>query len=271
MFSRDLEMEDLHANLENYNVQLQQVEAALIAEPGSEELKKLKADLEEVIQITNELVQANIIAAEAAGPPEALPDEPKPVKEWKMYPISESCTMVAEVNRFKFLYHTSFVGDRCMAIWSKNNQLYEAVIDGISEGKAAVTFVGYNVTEINRLYLLRICDDVQPKKYIWDTKPKGKNQWQMEKERRRKKAQKKAQRLKQMEQEKETEKMKWKDFSSKAFSKSYKGIRKESIFASPDTETGRVGVGTCGISGKPMTRFVYQDKLVTGKLNTPPF
>uniref|UniRef100_A0A5S6QI58 Tudor domain-containing protein n=1 Tax=Trichuris muris TaxID=70415 RepID=A0A5S6QI58_TRIMR len=239
-------MEDLHANLENYSVQLQQVEAALIAEPGSEELKKLKADLEEVIQITNELVQANIVAAEAAGPPEVLPDDPKPVKEWK-------------------------VGDRCMAIWSKNNQLYEAVIDGISEGKAAVTFVGYNVTEINRLYLLRICDDIQPKKYIWDTKPKGKNQWQMEKERRRKKAQKKAQRLKQMEQEKETEKKKWKDFSSKAFSKSYKGMRKESIFASPDTETGRVGVGTCGISGKPMTRFVSQDKLVTGKLNTPPF
>ncbi|KRY20771.1 Survival of motor neuron-related-splicing factor 30 [Trichinella patagoniensis] len=157
------------------------------------------------------------------------------------------------------------VGDKCMAVWSKNNQLYEAVIDGISEGKAAVTFVGYNVTEINKLHLLRICENTQPKRYLWDSKPKGKSLWQVEKERRRKKAQKKAQRQKQLEEEKELEKMKWKDFSSKAVSKSYKGVKKESIFASPDTESGRVGVGTCGISGKPMTNFISHEKLVTGK------
>uniref|UniRef100_A0A915L7Q9 Uncharacterized protein n=1 Tax=Romanomermis culicivorax TaxID=13658 RepID=A0A915L7Q9_ROMCU len=28
-----------------------------------------------------------------------------------------------------------------MAVWSKNNQYFEAVIDGITEGKAVVTFV----------------------------------------------------------------------------------------------------------------------------------
>lgn len=34
------------------------------------------------------------------------------------------------------------VGDRCMAVWSKNQQYYEAIVEGISEGKAAVAFVG---------------------------------------------------------------------------------------------------------------------------------
>ncbi|VDP03514.1 unnamed protein product, partial [Soboliphyme baturini] len=183
--------EDLHTNIENYKLQLQQVEAALVAESENEELKKLKADLEEVIKITQELLQSSADGTPVANGNDPPIDDPKPVKEWK-------------------------VGDRCMAVWSKNNQLYEAVIDGISEGKAAVTFVGYNVTEINKLYQLRICEQTQPKKYLWDTKPKAKSQWQVEKERRRKKALKKFQRLKQIEEDKEAEKNKWKEFTAKA-------------------------------------------------------
>ena len=41
--------------------------------------------------------------------------------------------------------------------------------------------------------------------------------------------------------------------------KSKKGIIKKSIFASPDSTEGgsggRVGVGTCGTGGQPMTKF----------------
>lgn len=38
--------EDLAANLRNYLIQLQQVEAALTSDPNNEELLKLKVDLE---------------------------------------------------------------------------------------------------------------------------------------------------------------------------------------------------------------------------------
>lgn len=38
--------DDLAANLRNYQVQFQQVEAALLNEPENDELKKLKHDLE---------------------------------------------------------------------------------------------------------------------------------------------------------------------------------------------------------------------------------
>lgn len=40
-------------------------------------------------------------------------------------------------------------------------------------------------------------------------------------------------------------------FHSKAAKK--RGVSTKSIFATPDNLTGRVGFGTCGVSGKPMT------------------
>lgn len=36
--------------------------------------------------------------------------------------------------------------------------------------------------------------------------------------------------------------------------KSFTGVIKKSIFATSESTGGRVGVGTCGISGKPMTK-----------------
>lgn len=71
----------------------------------------------------------------------------------------------------------------------------------------------------------------------------------------KKKKQKKQQRYKQIEEERESEKNKWLSFSSKSTKKS--GVKGKSIFASPDNVNGRVGIGTCGISGKPMTEFSH--------------
>ncbi|ESO06735.1 hypothetical protein HELRODRAFT_92995, partial [Helobdella robusta] len=81
-----------------------------------------------------------------------------------------------------------------------------------------------------------------------------------QREYKKKKSQKKAQRLKQQEDERELDKHKWEQFNAKIFSKTNKGKVKKSIFASPDTPIGRVGVGTCGVSGKPMTRFFHGEK-----------
>lgn len=44
-------------------------------------------------------------------------------------------------------------------------------------------------------------------------------------------------------------------------SKASKGVVKKSIFASPESVDGRVGIGTCGVSGKPMTHYQLPDKL----------
>ena len=50
------------------------------------------------------------------------------------------------------------------------------------------------------------------------------------------------------------------DICFQLFSKTSKGKVKKSIFATPENAGGRVGVGTCGVSGKSMTPFAHMEK-----------
>ena len=225
--------EDAEA-LETYKVQLQQVEAALLGDEENAELLKLKTDLDEVIKLTTELVEA-----EVEQPGSSTSASRGPVREWKP-------------------------GDRCMAIWHKNGKHHEATIDGISDGKAAVTFVYYNSKEINALTDLRDPPAEKEKKnFLWEqgVSKSKRAEWAAEKERRRKRTLKKAQRLKDIEEQKEKEKKGWKDFNSKASHKKYKGMKKTSIFASTEESGGKIGVGTCGISGRPMTNLTPAERM----------
>ena len=72
------------------------------------------------------------------------------------------------------------------------------------------------------------------------------------------------QRFKELEEERECEKKKWLAFTTKASKNKKVGVKNKSIFASPDSVNGRVGIGTCGISGKPMTEFATASKLQRG-------
>ena len=49
-------------------------------------------------------------------------------------------------------------------------------------------------------------------------------------------------------------------FFFQTFSKTNKGKVKKSIFATPDAVEGKVGVGTCGKGGRPMTHYIHQEK-----------
>lgn len=101
----------------------------------------------------------------------------------------------------------------------------------------------------------------------------------------KKKKQKKLQRFKELEEERESEKNKWIAFSTKVKKSQFnlellsyqtmlktnlldiftsqttkKGVVKKSIFATPENVNGRVGIGTCGVSGKEMTKFSNGEK-----------
>lgn len=65
-----------------------------------------------------------------------------------------------------------------------------------------------------------------------------------------------------LEEEREQDKNKWLNFTSKTSKKA--GRPHESIFASPDNVNGRVGIGTCGVSGKEMTKYSYGEKYRKG-------
>jgi len=234
-------------DLDEYKIQLQQVETALAAEPDNEELKKLKADLEEVVSLSIDLLQASVPVtselqhdekktdlfgsdAEQDSDDEFAESLSRPLKDWK-------------------------VGERCLGKSSKDGHYHDAIIMQIADDQAVVQFEDPSFkNEINRLVQLRFPEPKVPLKSADDKKGSRKNKYQLDKEKRKKKALKKAQRMQELEEAKEQEKNKWRQFNTKAVAKQLKGVKKESIFASPESVQGRVGVGTCGRSGKIMTK-----------------
>lgn len=87
------------------------MQVALAAEPNNETLLKLKEDLEETIRLQQELNESK---------------DRKDVSSKKSYKHDES-------------NHRWKVGDRCMAK-NKSGNKQVAVIDGITQDKAAITF-----------------------------------------------------------------------------------------------------------------------------------
>ncbi|KAK5854142.1 hypothetical protein PBY51_015238 [Eleginops maclovinus] len=220
--------EDLVKQLNSYKAQLQQVEVALSTDEENEDLLKLQKDLQEVIDLTTDLLSSQ--PAESASTTNS--SETVPVKHgWK-------------------------VGDSCLAVWNQDGQIYEAEIEEIDRenGTAAVTFAGYGNAEVIPLQNLKPSEE--GKRTDDDGKPKSKKEQIAEqREYKKKKAQKKVLRMKELEQEREEQKSKWQQFNNKAYSKNKKGQVKRSIFASPESVNGKVGVGTCGIADKPMTQY----------------
>ncbi|XP_028323611.1 survival of motor neuron-related-splicing factor 30 [Gouania willdenowi] len=222
--------EELMKQLNNYKAQLEQVDVALASDPDNEDLLKLQKDLQEVIDLTKDLL-ASQPSEGASSTKEA---DKAPVKGfWK-------------------------VGDKCLAVWSQDGQVYEAEIEDIDRenGTAAVTFTGYGNAELIPLQKLKAADEGQLVLNDGSAKRKSKKEQVAEqREYKKKKAQKKVIRMKELEQEREDQKSKWQQFNNKAYSKNKKGQVKRSIFASPESVSGKVGVGTCGIADKPMTQY----------------
>ncbi|PIK51396.1 putative survival of motor neuron-related-splicing factor 30-like [Apostichopus japonicus] len=252
--------DEYNTNLQTYKAQLQQVEAALTNDPENEELLKLQGDLQEVIDLTQDLVKA--------APGSALTEEEiiELKEKWK-------------------------VGDKCQAIWSKDgdgvfwqqnanadladgqihwlfSHHYNAVIDEImDDGKVTVTFEYYDQTEVNQISKLKQYVDRKESASSEAGGKRGlskKQQLEKEREYKKRRQQKKADRQKNLEELHEKDKKKWQNFNTKNV-KNKKGFVRKSIFSSPETVDGKVGVGTCGTSGQPMTKFKMPKHVVNRK------
>lgn len=247
--------DDLQANLHNYKLQFQQVEAALTTDPDNEELLKLKSDLEEVIELTRDLIKTQLLelrAAEESAAGTSLEDASLTAK-----------LLAAELPDIEEHYNAKKdwkIGDRCLAIWSEDGQYYEATIEDITEDgeEVSVVFDSYKNSDVTTLPLLREIKSGVKRQSDDGVDSKAKKlAMSKQREYQKKKKQKKLQRYKQIEEEREGEKNKWLAFNSKT---AKKGMTRKSIFASPDNVNGRVGIGTCGMSGKPMTEFTTAEK-----------
>lgn len=244
-------------DLQNYKLQLQQVEAALLSDPDNKELQKLKIDLEEVIELTQDLKNK----AETSKSDDLIVGQSSDN-------YFEDDDVTASLLAVERLYSTSKVkkfwkvGDTCLAKWSDNGQYYEAKIDSIlANGQVNVTFEAYKNRGVTTLSELR---EFTGQKRPMSESEKRKHAKLNNKEYLKKKKQKKQQRFKELEEERESEKKKWLAFTTKATKGKKVGMRPKSIFASPENVNGRVGIGTCGISGKPMTEFVTAEKWKKG-------
>jgi len=239
---------------------MQQVDAALTSDPENAELLTLKADLEQVIELTRTLIEqqkelTNSQVAETSG--SATSGQASSSTSGETYD-PDAPTTVDPSTAKKARPHDHLtpvkhwqVGEQCQAIWSKNGQYYEATINEIStDGEVSVTFEQYGNTGVTTLGLLKISSLGFTASASSANK---KEQLAKQREYLKKKKAKKAERYKNMEKEREQEKNKWQNFSNKAFGK--KGFVKKSIFKTPENATGRVGIGTCGVGGAEMTKF----------------
>jgi len=265
------------SDLNTYKLQLQQVEAALTTDPENEELQQLKTDLEQVLALTQDLINAQLGASAAASSAsgvkeeeveEAAAERPKKKKSrWTEDPI-------IPVKPWQ-------VGEHCQAIYSVDGQYHDAKIEEINaDGEVSIKFKGFRGIFVSTLGLLKLPSSgtttvhaqVKPGLYFTynDANPSPQNSTKNKKELaagrneylKAKKEKKKA-KWAEIEKEGEKEKGKWQHFSKKAFGK--KGFVKKSIFKSPEEADGKVGVGTMGIGGKEMTEFNMVPKYRKGQ------
>jgi len=236
-------------DLQNYKLQLQQVEAALLTDPENSELLKLKKDLEEVIELTKDLIRTQLEDQKKSSY-----IEPANTSTGRLYDEIEKALLAAE----KLVPSKQWkVGDKCQAKWTEDGNFYDATIEGISpEGEVSVVFDAYQNRGTAAL------KDLKERNTRQEVFPSTKRHRPNQKEYLKKRKQKKLQRFKELEEEREQDKNKWINFTQKHVKKS--GVKVKSIFASPDNVNGRVGIGTCGVAGKPMTEFVVGEKYRKG-------
>lgn len=104
-----------------------QVEIALLTDPENQELSKLKGDLEEVIELTRDLIKTQL-------------EEGKKLSYVESKSIPEATGASAEGQP----EHVWKIGDECVAKWAEDKQYYNATIEGItSSGEVSVIFDAY--------------------------------------------------------------------------------------------------------------------------------
>merc|ERR1712096_130074 len=143
------------------------------------------------------------------------------------------------------------VGESCQAIYPGDNTYYDATIEEITtDGEVSIKFKGYKGSHVTSLGLLQLPSSGTTTVHATSSTKNEKKKANLEKR-------------KALEMEREKEKTKWTSFSAKAFGK--KGFVKKSIFKTPETAEGKVGVGTCGMSGQKMTDFQPAEKYRKGQ------
>ena len=235
--------EELQKQIDEYEEQKKQIEGLLKLEPNNKELQQYLDDAQQLIDTTKEVLALKQL------------EEREKEKETKPEPVKETPKKV------KFKYEAGLV---CKAKWTVDQQWYDAIIERIdqSTGKYCVLFTGYG----NR--------DIVPEDHIDAPAPKLKAEQDLTpieiptslriskddsaevKAVKKKKIHsiKSKNRFKQMDAMTNTKQNSWQQFMKTTTNKKrgHPFLKKESMFRTPDSVEGKVGVVG---SGKGMTQY----------------
>jgi len=231
--------------LETYQVQLSQVELALVSEPDNADLTSLRNELKELIALTEQ----SIAQAERRPPAPKAPSSG------------------TEGRKGSSLASSAFQpGDEVLAKYSGDNAWYPARITSVGGSDDhrvySVVFKGYNSTELLQSSALKTLpaghgqNSAGPSSGIGG---KRKADEDADKERKKKKNEKKAEVRAVKAKEQSNKQASWLKFAKKSEKKGtpIAGLAGTSIFKTPENPHGRVGVTG---SGQGMTEYAQRNK-----------
>ncbi|KAI9223777.1 hypothetical protein BC828DRAFT_375192 [Blastocladiella britannica] len=143
--------------LEQYQFQLAQVDAALLADPLNADLKTLRSDLLELVELTAALLGVT---------PSTTTTPSVDVDVVSSQSLDEPPRHVPSTHTTATISASYGVGDTILAKWSVNNKWYEAAVTAVSTRNAAraddilysVVFAGYQSVELVRQHDTRPFD-----------------------------------------------------------------------------------------------------------------
>jgi len=266
--------EVLTARVATFKEQLQQVENALSIDPDNEQMVRLRIDLMQVIELTSELL------SNTANDGEPMPDEKdhevgdvvnawyQASESWEAaeidaitsegnyaityvgYPNDSAEVTPSQVTKFKPMAFE--LGEKVMAVWEKDGTWYHAVVKGQEPTGYRVMFEKYGAMG------LVLPSHIKPRREKGGTKrPRGireipeslkiqlTDSEEVKQQKRKKvKAIKSANRQFEKDEEQNARQNNWKKFQTRPKKKTgfFVGRKAESMFKSPNTVDGRVGV-----------------------------
>lgn len=122
----------------------------MLTDPENEELLKLKKDLEEVIELTRDLIKTQLEEQKKSSYV-----EPSNAASTSAY-YDEIEAALLEAEKLVSPTRTWKIGDKCQARWTEDGQFYDATIEGITdEGEVSVIFEAYQNRSTTSLKELR--------------------------------------------------------------------------------------------------------------------
>lgn len=226
---------DVDSTLQEYQIQLEQVEIALKSDPDNEELLRLSTDLLEVINLTKEL------QAEENAANDSKKDKNKTSINWRP-------------------------GQKCMALWRVDGQYYPGTLDQVLEDGTCTVIFDDKASQSNEISQVSQLKPYDPeavaniKRGISNNKSASqvglkkaftKKELELKlREAKKRKKEKFAAKIKAQEEISEKSKNQWKSFNSKLSSKTWKGVVSKNKFVVPDHHENKIGVGTNSLTNR---------------------